>query len=431
MTFGLFDTASVLMVVAAVFALINHHLLKLPFTIGLVVAGLVASAIVVGADAAFPSLGVGSLVRSLITEIDFTRALMHGMLGFLLFAGALHVNFDDLMARRTPILTLASVGLVVSTAIVGAGAYGVFRLLGLDVPVAYCFVFGALISPTDPIAVLGIMKSVGAPASLETKVAGESLLNDGFGVVIFSLLLAAAGAGDAHHAGAPGEAVHAAGVSGGAVLAVFLREVVGGVAVGLGFGFLTYLAMRGLEEPNLEVFFSVALVMAVTVTAARLHASGPLACVIAGLLIGNRGRRLAMRDRTRLALDVVWSFIDEALNAVLFLLVGLEVLAISFDPRFVGAALILVPVVLAARFLSVLGPISVLRLRHEFSPGVVRILTWGGLKGAISVALALSLPAFPGREAVLTATYAVVIFSILVQGLTIGRVIRVMLLDRQ
>ena len=416
MTLGLFDTAAILIVVAAIFALANHHLLKLPFTIGLVVAGLAASATIVVVDLAFPTLGVGPVVRSLIEEIDFTRALMHGMLGFLLFAGALHVNLEDLLAKRTPVLALASVGLLLSTAIVGAGAYGVFRLLGIEVPLTYCFVFGALISPTDPIAVLGIMKSVGAPKSLETKVAGESLFNDGFGVVVFSLLLAAAGAGhgpDAH-----------SGVSGGAVLNVFVREVVGGTALGFAFGFLTYLAMRGLEEPNLEVFLSVALVMAITVVAGRLHTSGPLACVIAGLLIGNRGRRLAMMDRTRLALDVVWSFIDEALNAVLFLLVGLEVLAISFDGRFVGAALVLIPVVLGARFLSVLVPVSVLRLRQDFSPGVVRILTWGGLKGAISVALALSLPVFPGREAVLAATYAVVIFSILVQGLTIGRLIR-------
>lgn len=415
MSLDLLDTIAILTVLAAAFGFLNHHVLRLPFTIGLMVSALVGSLGVLGLDAVAPGLGIGPAMRGVIAEIDFTTALMHGMLGFLLFAGALHVDLNALIQRIGPILTLASVGLLISTAIVAALAHVVFRLLGFHVPFAYCLVFGALISPTDPIAVLGMMKSAGAPESLEIKVAGESLLNDGFAVVLFSILLAMA-TGGGH-----GED---SGIDFGHVGLVFVEEVIGGVALGLVAGFLTYLAMRSLDEPNLEVLLSIALVMGVSFVAFRVHASAPLACVVAGLLIGNQGRRLAMSARVRAALDHVWSFVDEALNAVLFLLVGFEVLAVSLGTRFVGAGLLLFVVCLGARLVSVALPISLLRLWRDFTPGAVRVLTWGGLKGGISVALALSLPPFEGREVVLTATYGVVVCSILVQGLTMSPVVR-------
>jgi CPA1 family monovalent cation:H+ antiporter len=404
-----FDAAAVVVVLSAMFGVVNHRLLRLPFTIGLTVSGVVASALVVGAHVVVPDLGIAEAMQEIMHSIDFHESLMHGMLGFLLFAGALHIDVTDLRAQWESILGLAVVGTLISTAVVAVGAALVFRQLGVPIDFAYCLVFGALISPTDPIAVLGILKTAGAPAVLETKVAGESLLNDGVAVIVFSMLLAAASGHGAH---------------GDGLVAVFLREVVGGIGLGLGAGYLVFLTMRRLDEPNLEILLSVALVMGLTAAAFQLHTSAPLACVAAGLLIGNRGRALAMSARTREALDLVWSFIDETLNAALFLLVGLELVVVSRVDGQVVAGLAMIPVVLLARWLAVLTPISALRLRRAFARNTVAILTWGGLKGAISVALALSLPAFPGRDTIVIATYAVVLFSIVVQGLTVGRLIR-------
>lgn len=428
---AILDTAAILIVLAAALGLFNHHVLRLPLTIGLTLSALGASLVILVVDHWFPQAGFAEPVRAVIAGIDFHDALMRGMLGFLLFAGALHVDFGELWDRRGPILTLASVGLLLCTGVVGVLAGLVFHLLELPVPLAYAFVFGALIAPTDPIAVLGIMKKVGAPKSLEIKVAGESLFNDGFAVVVFSLLLAVAASADG---GAARDAMHAVqdaagghgggALSGSGIFEVFVREVLGGVALGWALGYLVYRAMRGLDEPNLEVLLSVALVMGLNFLAVRLHTSAPLACVVAGLFLGNHGRRFGMREPTRQALDVVWSFLDEGLNAILFLLIGLEVVAVRLGAPPLIAGLILIPVTLAARWVSVALPISVLRRRRPFSEGAVRVLTWGGLKGGISIALALSLPSFPGREVVITATYVIVIFSVLVQGTTIGRVIR-------
>lgn len=411
---SLFDITAVLLVAAALVGFINHHMLRLPFTIGLTLAGLAASGVVLALDSLLPEWTVADTVREAIQGIDFHAFLMHGALSLLLFGGALHVNLGDLLERKWTILVLATVGVCLSTAIVGVGSWYIFGALGLAVPLKHCLVFGALISPTDPVAVLGIMTSLKAPKSLETKVAGESLFNDGVGVVVFLVLL-----GIAQGGGVGGEP----SVSG--VLKLFAGEVLGGVTLGLVAGYITYLAMKTLDEPNLEILMSVALVMGMTLFAAKVHTSAPLACVVGGLFVGNQGRRLAMSERTRVALDLVWSFIDQALNAILFLLVGLEIVAISFEATLLLAAACLVPWTLLARWLAVLLPISVLKLRSEFSPGAVKVLTWGGLKGGISVALALSLdPSFPGRDAILCATYAVVIFSIVVQGLTIGPLIR-------
>jgi len=341
--------------------------------------------------------------------IDFTEALLHGMLSFLLFAGALHVDLSELMSKLRPILILATFGVLIEAALIAGASFALFGWFGFPVPFAYCLVFGALIAPTDPVAVLGIMRAAGAPRGHEVKIVGESLFNDGIGVVLFTVLLRHTGRGQL----------------GAAELGFLLaEEVLGGVLIGLLLGWIAYLAMRSLDEHNLEILISVALVMGVTVVAFRLHASAPLACVVAGLFIGNQGRRLAMSDRTRDALDLVWGFIDEALNAVLFLLVGLEVLAISLGVNHVLAGMAMIPVALAARYVSVALPIYSLSRFETFTPGAVAVLTWGGLKGGISVALALSLPPFEGREVILTATYAVVVFSIVVQGLTVGRLIR-------
>ncbi|MDE0838302.1 MAG: sodium:proton antiporter [Kiritimatiellae bacterium] len=407
------NTATILIVLAALFSYLNFRFLKFPSTIGLLVAGLLSSCCMLAIDALVPSLTLAQNLRETIGQINFTAFLMQGLLGFLLFAGALHVNLGDLLKNKWPILTLSSIGVLISTAVIGFGTALLFSFLAIDIPLAYCFVFGALISPTDPVAVLGIMKSLHVPRRLETKVSGESLLNDGFGVVAFAILLAIAGGG--HH----GEHVDAM-----TIVRVFLVEVVGGIGIGLAGGLVVYHAIKGVNEHNLEIMLSVALVLGISCTAFAVHASAPLACVVAGLMIGNHGRLYAMSDATRDAVDLFWSFTDYILNAVLFLLLGLEVLAIPFN-RSAGLTIAaVIPLVLAARFICVAIPIGLMKTKRTFMPGTIKVLTWGGLRGGISVALALSLPEFEGRSAVLNATYGVVIFSIIVQGLTIGRLIR-------
>ncbi len=343
---------------------------------------------------------------------------MHGMLSFLLFAGALHTNMAKLKKWAVPIFTLASIGVLISAGVIGGLSYFVFQFVGVPVPLMFCFVFGALITPTDPVAVLGIMKAAGAPPDVEIKVIGESLFNDGVGVVLFAVLLSIA---------VSASTGNSLGFSG--VMYLIAVEVIGGVLLGLVGGYITYSALKSLEEPNLETLISVALVMGLTFIAFQLHTSAPLACVVAGLFIGNRGRDHAMGEDTELAIDIVWSFIDEALNAILFLLVGFELFVIQFNINFVLASGLIILVALLGRGLAVFIPMTFLKTRLEFRRGTRRVLWWGGIKGGISIALALSLPPFEGREIILAATYATVIVSVLIQGLSIGKLIKKLDID--
>ena len=407
-----FDLIAVLLGLAALFGYINHIFLKLPHTIGLVVIALAVSLGVLAADALAPGLALGDSVRGALTRIDFTEALMKGLLAFLLFAGALHVDLSEIASHKWVIGGMATIGVLISTAIVGGGSWAIFQAVGVPVSFAYCLVFGALISPTDPVAVLSILKQVAVPKSLEAKIAGESLFNDGVGVVVFAILAAIA-------TGADG-----ADISPGSAAMLFLAEAVGGAVLGLATGWIAFLAMRSLDEHNIEVIITLALVTVTYAVAQKLHFSGLIAVVVAGLLIGNHGARLAMSDKTREHIDTFWSLIDEILNSVLFMLIGFEVIAITFAANILTAAVLAIPLALAARFVAVAVPVSILRFRRTFSPGAIPILTWGGLRGGISVALALSLPPTPEREILLAATYAVVIFSIIVQGLTMARVVR-------
>lgn len=411
------DATAVLMVLAAAFGWLNYHFLKLPFTIGLLASGLVASMTLLVVDALVPGLGLAEATREAVRGIDFANAILYGMLSVLLFAGALHVDLELLFDKKVPILSLASVGILVSTLVAGALAYAVFSLLGLGISLSWCLVFGALISPTDPIAVLGIMKAAGAPKELEVKVVGESLFNDGIGVVLFLALVsyASAGSGDAH---AGHQAVSFASVAG-----LLAQEVIGGVLLGLACGYVSYRALKTVDEANLEILISVATILGLNFIAGKLHVSAALGAVVAGLMLGNSGRYFAMSAKTRMNLDTVWYFIDEALNAVLFLLIGLEVFAVDFEAERLFAALLLIPLVLLARAAGVGVPLRVLGRWLEFTPGTMPVLIWGGLKGGVSVALAMKLPDFPGREALLTAAYATVVFSIIVQGLTVGKLI--------
>ncbi len=401
------DAAALLVVLAALLGFINHKLLHLPHTIGLTVMGAAASLLVVLADKFVLHTGLGEALRELVTGIDFHAALMEGMLSFLLFAGALHVDLSGLLRRKWAVGTMATIGVVISTALVGFGFKGLTLLFGIDLPLIWCLVFGALISPTDPVAVLGILKSANVPPSLEAKVAGESLFNDGVGVVVFAILLAAAASGEPLSLAHAGE--------------IFLFEAIGGAVFGLVLGWIGYRAIKMIDEHNLEVLITLALVMGGYALAHRLHLSGPVAMAVAGLLIGNHGLTYAKSDKTREHLHRFWSLLDEVLNSVLFLLIGLEVLVIAAELPPIVLGVLAIVIVLAARAVAVGVPFVVLRNFKPFTRGAYPILVWGGLRGGISIALALSLPPGETKDVILTATYVVVLFSVIVQGATIGK----------
>jgi CPA1 family monovalent cation:H+ antiporter len=406
---GILDITAVLITLAAVFSYLNYRYVRLPSAIGLMLIALVLSLSLV----ALGKLGFAGLeaaAERFIGAIDFNRTLMHGMLSFLLFAGALHVNLEDLAEQKWVVATLATVGTVASTFLVGGLFWLLVRALGFELPLIYCLLFGALISPTDPIAVLGILKTAGAPKSLETKITGESLFNDGIGVVVFVVLLELASGGHA--------------LSWGHVALLFAEEALGGIVFGLALGGLAYVMLQRVDSYSVEILITLAVVMGGYALALAIHTSGPIAMVVAGLLLGNHGRRLAMSERTREHLDLFWELVDEILNTVLFVLIGLELLVLAFSIQAMAAGVLAIPLVLLARLVCVGVPVKLLSLRRAFTPGAVSILTWGGLRGGISVALALSIPAGPERDLILPVTYTVVVFSILVQGMTVGRLVR-------
>ncbi len=399
------NTTAVLISLAALFSYLNYRYLKIPTTIGIMLIALSISLGLLAAD----FLGFTHLsehVEKLLRSIDFHEALMQGMLSFLLFAGALHVSLNDLLKQKWLILFLATVGILISTFLVGGMSWMVLNGLGLNISFIYCLVFGALISPTDPVAVMGILKETGVSQSLKTKIAGESMLNDGVGVVIFLVLL--------------GIATGKNGADVQSISLLLLQQAGGGLLFGLLSGYLVFRMLRQVDNYQVEVLLTLALVMGGYALANTLHISGPLAMVVAGLIIGNHGRSLAMSENTRTHLDMFWELVDGVLNAVLFVLIGMEILVLNFRGEYLLAALVIIPIVLVARYVSVGIPVTLLRPFRSFSPHVLEILTWSGLRGGISVALALSLPLGVERDVILAITYAVVVFSILVQGLTIG-----------
>ena len=413
-----FSLVSILISLAAVSSYVNYRYIKLPTTVGVMLMALVASLalVLIGPYAE----GFREQAATMVSQIDFNQVVLHGMLAFLLFAGAIHVKLEDLGREWLPISLLAILGTLFSTFVVGAVTWLVLGWLGLGIPFLYALVFGALISPTDPIAVLGIMKSVGAPRQLEVQVAGESLFNDGLGVVIFMVLLELAGLDEA--AGNGAAAPLSIGV--GTVGMLLLKEVGGALVLALAAGFITYQMLKRVDNYQVEVLLTLALAMGLYALADALHLSAPIAVVVAGLLVGNQGRAFAMTEKTREHVDSFWELVDEILNVVLFLLIGLELLVLPIERGWLAAGLLAIPIVLAARWLSVAGIIGLLSLVRAQPQGAITVLTWGGLRGGISVAMVLSLPANDSRSLVLTLTYFVVVFSILVQGLTVGRVIR-------
>jgi monovalent cation:H+ antiporter, CPA1 family len=405
-----FDLMAVLLVLTAVFGWLNHVVICLPHTIGLLVMALGASLVLIGIEVALPDVALYESLTAMLRRIDFRETVLNGMLAFLLFAGALHVDLAILRERAWTVGLIATLGVVISTAVVGIGLWWLSGILGVTIPLPWALVFGALISPTDPVAVLSTLKTIEVPKALEVDMAGESLFNDGVGVVVFTVLLALASG-----SGGEGGVLH--------VAELFFVEALGGAVLGWGTGYLAYRAMRRIDDYPMETLISLALVTGTYALAAKLHMSGPIAVVVAGILVGNRGPVDAMSDLTQRYVFGFWTLVDEILNSVLFLLIGLEVLVLRFDPSFAGLAAVSIPLVLLGRFLAVTGPVLLLQGRQEFVRGTIPVLTWGGLRGGISIALALSLPEVAEKPPLLAATYAAVVFTIVVQGLSLRAVV--------
>ncbi|SDY81151.1 cation:proton antiporter [Hymenobacter psychrophilus] len=406
----LYNSLSLLLVVAAVFGYLNHRVLKLPGTIGLMILALVSSVLAIGLG----KLGVNWVLQAgeLVRGLDFHTVLMQVMLSFLLFAGSLHVDVRALGRQGLAVGAMATVGMLLSTALVASAFYYLLPLFGLRIDFIYCLLFGALISPTDPIAVLGILKEARVNKRLETRIVGESLFNDGMAVVVFLSLLQIARFG-------------AARATPGVIGELFLREAVGGLVLGAGLGYVAYRALRSIDDYQVEVMITLALVMGGTALATTLHTSGPLAMVVAGLIVGHKGRKMGMSDVTQEYLDKFWEMLDGILNAMLFVLIGLEMLILDISRTTLLVGVAAIGVVLVARWLAVGLPLVLLQRYYPFNRKMLRVLTWGGLRGGISVALALSLPdAMPHYDLLVGVTYVVVIFSIIVQGLTIGPLVK-------
>ena len=405
----MFDLAVIFLVLTAAMAYVNVRFIRLPTTIGVMAIAMGLSLIVFGLD----QLGISALKDyevSLLSSIDFSDVLMQGMLSLLLFAGAMHVDLSELKAYRWQIGALAVFGTLLSTALIGISVWLLLPWAGIELPLIYCLLFGALISPTDPIAVMGIVKSAGAPKNLELMIAGESLFNDGVGVVVFTVLLAAAASGQTPEAAQVGILV--------------AEEVGGGIVFGLLLGFITYHMLKSIDSYAEEVLITLAAVLGGYALATHLHFSGPLAMVVAGLIVGNHGRAMAMSHKTREYLDMFWDLIDAMLNAVLFVLIGLEIVLIEYAPGLALAVPLVIVITLLARLIAVGAPVALLHRMFRLPDGAWKVLTWGGLRGGISVALALSLPPGIERDLVLALTYAVVVASIFGQGLTVGAVVR-------
>lgn len=405
-----FVIASILVFLSAVFGYLNLRFFKLPNTIGLTFITILFTLAVFALSYFDDTLLQAE--RFIISQIDFKVVLLDIMLSFLLFAGALHTDLQKLKEQRWPVLVFATFGVLVSTFLIGTATFFLLKLLGLNVAFIYCLLFGALISPTDPIAVLGILKKAGAPKKLEIKIVGESLFNDGVGVVVFLTIFGLAGGSEE-------------GFSIASVLELFVVEVLGGLLWGLFLGWVTYYFMKRIDDYNIEVIITLATVMTGTIVATHLHVSAPLAMVVAGLMVGgNKSRELAMSKTTETYVDKFWELIDILLNTILFVLVGMEMLVLEFNPTYIYAGLLAIPIALVCRYLSLVGPVKLFQKKLDFVPNTTLIMTWGGLRGAISIALALGLTEAMQRDLFLVITYIIVIFSILVQGLTVEKLIR-------
>lgn len=409
-----FDIAALLLTLSAIFGWINLRFFKLPHAIGLLPMGLASSVFLLGMHRFLPELGIGTRMSHAISKIDFYSTIMDGMLAFLLFAGALHVDLRPLKSQKWAIALMASIGVVISTLVIAVCLWLTARLLDFALPLPWALVFGALISPTDPVAVLSLLKSADVPESIEAKIAGESLFNDGVAVVVFSTLLAIA-------LSSPDQFPQ--GLSFDAVSGVLAGQAPGAALIGLATGWIACRAMAAIDDHIVEILITLGVCVATYAVCLRFGMSGPIAVVVAGLLIGSRAGQGRMSPNTKEHLFAFWDVIDQILNSVLFLLIGLEVLVLHFQGGHLLLVIAAIPIVLFGRLVSVVVPIWLLSIRQKFAAGAIPILTWGGLRGGVSVALALSLPDSAAKPTVLALTYGVVLFSIIVQGLTVKYVV--------
>lgn len=398
---SLFNIIAIIISITGLFSFINYKFVKLPTTIGLMAIAILFSLFLIFLNA------VGVEIRqpaiNLLKNIDFTKTLIGGMLSFLLFAGSLHIDLSDLKEQKWVIVVLSIIGTIISTVVVGILMFYVFMWLNINIPLIYCFLFGALISPTDPIAVIAMLKTVKAPKSLQTKIAGESLFNDGVGIVIFLTVA---------------QIISTQNIAPSKVAILFMQEALGGAFMGYIIGWIAYLFINKTSDYFVQVLVTLSVVTGGYALALMLGTSGPIAMVVAGIMVGNHGRKKAMNEESRKYLDIFWEVIDEILNAILFVLIGLEVLVLKFSATVIWAGFIAIAVVLFARWISVLIPIKLFSIYKTFVDRVIWILTWGGLRGGLSVAMALSIPPSPYRDTIITITYLVMAFSVLVQGLT-------------
>ncbi len=406
---NLYEIFSIILTIAVAIGYINHRLVRMPPTIAIMVGSLLLSLLLI-IIAQFGFADAEAHIAQILTKINFHDLLMNGMLSFLLFAGALSVDIGDLKSRQWEIGILATGSTLASAILVGGGIYFLLRWIGIDIPIVMCFLFGALISPTDPIAVLAIFKDLGAPKRLRISVAGESLFNDGVGIVIFLTIYQVAYIGG-----------HPTFQS---IATMFLQQAIGGVAYGALLGYIGYRLIKSIDDHKLEILITLMIATGGYTLAAVLNISGPLAMVVAGIFIGNRLRDAATSRESSDALNMFWELVDDVLNAVLFLLIGFELIILKITTTEIIAGLVTIPLVLLVRFITVSIPISVFKRFRTYSPHIIKILTWGGLRGGLAVALALSLPPSKARNLILAMTYAVVVFSIVIQGLTIKQMVK-------
>ncbi len=404
----LYYSFSMLIVIASFFMYLNYRFLKLPATIGIMIIAMVVSVfMVICGNSLFPD--TLQHFSQLIRDFDFTEVLMGAMLNFLLFAGGIHVNINDLKEQKGPVMIYSTLGVIISTFVVGYGLYLIFPLVGIDLSLLYCLLFGALISPTDPIAVLGILKKANVSKSLETKIAGESLFNDGVAVVVFAIILSLAQGADVD-------------LSFRHITLLLFEEAGGGIALGTLLGYTASRAMRNIDDYKLSVLTTLSVVMGGYLIARYFHFSSPLTMVAAGLFMGNFNKKFTMTSVTKDYLNKFWELIDEIMNAILFLFIGFELLLIPDLPDYWLPGIIAIVVVLIARAISIWLPTKIIPFKNKFTPHTLKVLVWGGIRGGVSIALALSIANSTEKEFIVSITYFVVVFSIIVQGLTIGKV---------
>ena len=406
---SIFVIITILVVITAVFAYINTRILKLPETIGIMIISIVFSLLLIITGILFPA--VTGFAKDFIGNIDFSKVLLDIMLSFLLFAGALHTDGSLLKANRSSITVFAIAGVLLSTLLIGAILFLIFQLLNMPVNFLYCLLFGALVAPTDPIAVLGILTKAGAPKDVEIKIVGESLFNDGIGVVLFLSLFEIITIGSEK-------------ISSWEIIVLLVKEIGGGILFGWLLGLLGYRMMKKIDHYQTEILITLAMVMGGYMLAQVLHISGPLAMVVAGLLTGNKSREYAMSNTTELYVDKFWELIDVLMNAILFVLIGLELLTLKFNLNYLVAGLIAIPVTLLARYISLLLPASLFRRYIKTDKKTIWLMTWGGLRGGLSIAMALSLTDPLPKEQFVFMIYVIVLFSIIVQGLTVGKLVK-------